>query len=567
VLIVDDDNLTRRLLSSLLKKLNFDAIEASTGEEGIEVYRQRVDDISFVFLDLMLPGIQGDEVALAIKRCAGARFVPIVFITGAENEASLVACMEAGGDDFITKPFRVPLLRAKIRAVQQLQALYQRLQLQHDLLAREEELAERVFTRVVHLENAIPDLFYILNRPAMTFSGDLLLVARSPSGVLHILMGDFTGHGLGAAIGAVPTSQIFHTMTRKGFHIQEIISEINRKLYQVTPTTMFLAAAFVAINFDARSIGVWNGGLPDLLLIPNDGRQILHRFTSAHLSLGIVSELDSCHLEQRMFNWGDQLILHTDGLNEANNANGDEFGSSGLEAALLNGPSAATPYDRICQALEQFSGDYPQDDDVTLLVVPCERSLIAQGEHHAPRDRRLPMTLIQGERDGDQTIIWQWQMRLGPSLLKRLDIVPVVLGQLDAIIPLSESRQELFMILSELYNNALDHGVLRLNSQIKSSPEGFSDYLQQREDRLEQLIDGYICLELQLLRRGESQQLIIVVEDSGPGFDYFALRPDLNENLGYAGRGLPLLRILCDSVIFEGRGNRVVVTYRLIAEG
>ncbi len=67
--------------------------------------------------------------------------------------------------------------------------------------------------------------------PVEKSNGDLLLAAARPDGVHHVLIGDFTGHGLSAAIGGPMAEDIFYAMTAKGLPLEEILLEINRKLY------------------------------------------------------------------------------------------------------------------------------------------------------------------------------------------------------------------------------------------------------------------------------------------------------------------------------------------------
>jgi anti-sigma regulatory factor (Ser/Thr protein kinase) len=115
----------------------------------------------------------------------------------------------------------------------------------------------------------------------------------------------------------------------------------------------------------------------------------------------------------------------------------------------------------------------------------------------------------------------------------------------------------LFTVLSELYNNALDHGLLKLDSSLKESD--FSTYLHERESRLEALGEGLVTLSVKCAYRGGCANLEILVGDSGAGFDP-ALLPPSREDAPY-GRGLRLVRGLCDSLEFNSTGNRAMVTH------
>ena len=73
------------------------------------------------------------------------------------------------------------------------------------------------------------------------FNGDLLLATRTPSGSMYVMLGDFTGHGLPAAIGAIPVAEVFYGMANKGFSIAAIVAETNRKLRAILPTEVFFS--------------------------------------------------------------------------------------------------------------------------------------------------------------------------------------------------------------------------------------------------------------------------------------------------------------------------------------
>ena len=92
-------------------------------------------------------------------------------------------------------------------------------------LEREQEVAADLFSKLTRLEKlTLENLNYRLS-PASIFNGDILLAALTPRGGMHVMLGDFTGHGLVAAIGALPVCEIFYGMAAKGFSIRAIAAE------------------------------------------------------------------------------------------------------------------------------------------------------------------------------------------------------------------------------------------------------------------------------------------------------------------------------------------------------
>lgn len=115
LLIVDDEEDLLELLRLNLKKAGYLPLCASTGEEALRLARTEVP--ALILLDLMLPGMDGLEVAKFLKRNEETRNIPIVMLTAKGEEADIVAGLEIGADDYITKPFSNRVLLARIRAI------------------------------------------------------------------------------------------------------------------------------------------------------------------------------------------------------------------------------------------------------------------------------------------------------------------------------------------------------------------------------------------------------------------------------------------------------------------
>src|SRR5690606_24796745 len=164
--------------------------------------------------DVMMPVMDGFEATRAIKEYLGDRHIPIIFLTALSDDASLAKCLAIGGDDFLSKPINEKILQAKIKAHSRIKELNVQLNRQnqelkrlHRLTLREHEIAKAVFDNALASSRLDCGNIRHYISPATTFNGDLLLVSVSPSGGLYALLADFTGHGLPAAIGAIPRSE------------------------------------------------------------------------------------------------------------------------------------------------------------------------------------------------------------------------------------------------------------------------------------------------------------------------------------------------------------------------
>jgi DNA-binding response OmpR family regulator len=110
VLVVDDERKIREFLSFFLKKEGYEVIEASNGLEAINILKEGTVDL--VLLDLMMPVLNGFEASKGIRTFSN---VPIIMLTAVEGEADHIEGYEAGVDDYITKPFKMPILMAKLK--------------------------------------------------------------------------------------------------------------------------------------------------------------------------------------------------------------------------------------------------------------------------------------------------------------------------------------------------------------------------------------------------------------------------------------------------------------------
>ena len=137
-----------------------------------------------------------------------------------------------------------------------------------------------------------------------------------------------------------------------------------------------------------------------------------------------------------------------------------------------------------------------------------------------------------------------------------VDLVNVLTNQLS----LYGIHSELFTVLSELYNNALEHGVLELDSELKRSEEGFFEYFTKREEKLLALDVASIVISAEY--HPHENALAIRMKDSGKGFKQRRISKLENIEKSY-GRGLSLVKELCESVKYTNKGNTVDVVFKI----
>ena len=555
VLVVDDLAANRMLAREQLRYMGFrQVVEAENGAAAIAAFRAKPVDL--VLMDVVMPVMDGHEAAAQIKAMVPDRWIPVIFITGAESEQLHLRCLEVG-DDVLQRPIHFVILKAKIEAVLRTLKLQEQIQKKNAELQQYYSNAEEEKRITAHLMQnmvASPGLHDPVLRtsivPAAYHSGDLIMAARAPNQALFLMLADGTGHGLAAAINVLPLPQIFYAMVGKGFTLPSLLMELNSKARGWLPRDRFVAATLIEINEREQTLKVWNGGNPDVLLVDPDGT-VRQFWRSRNLPLGILDEGQvDLQYETCVIDRPGQLVLFSDGLLEAEDPFSDRFGRDRLVATLGQAPPAQR-FAAVVAALQSHLQGATAHDDVTLVI--AEVGTAAGTSLPLAEQEQQPQTR-------NSAGIWRLRMELGVAEIRNFDLAPYLLSMLEKIEDIRPHKTSLFLVLSELLGNAVDHGLLKLDSAIKQQ-QGFDRYLVLREERLAQLQQGSICVTLEKAMDSGQRVMVIGVRDSGSGFDFQSLERQLEQHGLPFGRGLGLIRSLAARMEFRDNGSEVLVYY------
>ncbi len=555
ILVADDTDTDRLILETIVRKEGHQVFSAKNGLEAVAIFQQEHPDI--VLLDALMPEMDGFDAARQIKNLAGDELVPIIFLTSLQDTDSLVHCLDAGGDDFLSKPYNRVILKAKIKSFNRMRGLHNTMITQRDQLAQhhqrllqEQAVAKQVFDNVAHSGclNA-SNVRYFLSSLAV-FNGDVVVAGIRPNGNMMVLLGDFTGHGLPAAIGAMPLASTFYGMVNKGFSMSDVLCEINKKLKTILPIGLFCCATMIDFNFRRKRIKVWNGGLPAGMIYRHLDRSVIP-LRSTHLPLGVLPE-KSFKDDVQLYDLdeGDRIFMWSDGIHEARNPAGDMYGEERLLEVLAQANEPAIIFDEILTSVKNFIGSGEQDDDLSMIEIRMDAPEHLQHPNHyfVHQQQQLPVE-------------WELRFEVKPTSFKSFDPLSFLLNILTEEPDLRSFSGSLYTILAELYSNALEHGVLGLSGDIKKSPEGFAEYYAQREKLLNEIATGFVHIYFAYSSNIDGGSLTLRVEDSGAGFDYSALQGKPLSTIGYSGRGIGIVEKLCKTVRYYGSGNKVEVVF------
>lgn len=558
ILIAEDSASDRFILETIVSKAGHIPIGVADGKQALEAFQEKSPDV--VLLDVLMPNMGGIEAARAIRALGTEDMVPIIFLTSLKDQADLVECLDAGGDDFIPKPYNPVVLQSKIKSFGRLRRMHstllnQKAQIEeHNRhLIQEQTVAKQVFDKIA--PTGCLDMGNIRHymSPLAVFNGDVLVSEFSPNGNMVVMLGDFTGHGLPAAIGSMPLASTFYGMVRKGFSMSDILREINQKLNDILPVGFFCCAICVDINFKERRIKVWNGGLPEAFLYLNStGKYEL--LASKNLPLGVLPS-KSFNGESQIFqlDYGDRLFMWSDGAFEARDQAGEMFGEEKLHQIFYDNIGDASLFDKVLQNVQAHIGSSEKDDDMSLVEIEMQDvDIVAKVDQFAEKN---------------QGCLSDWYMNfdLPENSLKEFDPLPLLMNIISEVPGLRQHRTPLYTVLAELYSNALEHGVLGLKSDLKSSPDGFAAYYNERTQRLQNLTSGKVSFCLSHMANSDGGSLNIRVKDSGSGFKVKKKEKNgVSENL--YGRGLRLIQSLTKSIEIHEPGNEVEVVYCWVHE-
>ena len=553
ILVVDDDLYNRQMVGYVLEEAGHTCHYAENGEEAISAWREVQPDL--ILMDVMMPVLNGYEAASVIKAETGTKHVAIVFLTALTEDKALVQCLDVG-DDFLSKPINFVMLQAKIRAHARTISLNRQVVEQNKELAYFRSKTEAEFEMTSHImaitsqliDKNIPGIRSLCTA-ASAFNGDLVLTHVKKDGGVFFAIGDFTGHGLAASVGSIPVSQAFRTMTKRNLSVSEITREVNSILEQFLPCSMFFAATFGEVNAARTRMELWCGGLPDSYIV-DETNQIRRTIDSTHMPMGILTDAEfESDTEIIELEPSDRVFFHTDGITECVNTEGEMFGESGLIKVLCSQQDDL--FEAVVNALHEYHDQPEQQDDISIFEIDCR---IKPDLKKESSEQSVNQEMVEGELP-----LFQMQFEWGPEHLKQEDPLLIPKQWLAHHAETRDYKEIIFLVLSELFNNSLEHGLLDLNSTLKAGQGGFDQYYQEREKRLKNLKEGFI--KAFIFQDANRRGITIKIKDSGPGFEYN--QQSLEETEDSFGRGLPLVNALCRELFFSENGAAVRVFLEL----
>jgi phosphoserine phosphatase RsbU/P len=376
ILVADDDATSRKLLTRILTRAGFDCNEAPDGIEALKLLRD--DPPSLLLLDYDMPGMDGAEVLKQLRQDGNAAVaqIPAIMLTGHGGEESEVLCLEAGADDFVTKPINDAVLRARIDTQLRLRSMRSQLQEQNDELEAWRRNLERDLEAArLTQQSLIPQKPPVLPgweiaacyRPVIQVGGDIYGWLRMADGRTLFWIADATGHGASAALLTTLAKLLFHHGTGENNEPAKIMEAVNNDFRSIFGARSFMTAMCVALHPATGRASVVGAGHPPLLVARTGGRT--ESVPSSAPPLGLLERSEfietSVDLEP-----GDAFFLYTDGIYGSAHEENPRLSSSRLADMLQPlAENAQALLDRVIdQAAIHDNGKVPPDDVAAIAV-------------------------------------------------------------------------------------------------------------------------------------------------------------------------------------------------------
>jgi len=389
-LVIDDAPDIRIYVRSLLEKWGYDAIDASEGNEGLA--RIKESGAPIVVCDWEMPGMSGPDFCRAIRKAEMGHYVYIILLTGRSEKADLVEGLNAGADDFLSKPLDAQVLNARVRVAERIVHLEQRLaeqnrqlqssrnQLQqaYDQIQSDLTAAARIQRQMLPTSDHVllPLRAEWLFLPAAQVSGDSFNFFELTSDRIGFFHLDVSGHGIPAALLSASLNRSLVPGGGPGVAVQAdfldpaiFLTDLNRQLGDAdAEVENFATVVYGTLDKHTGEGQIALAGHPLPIIHRRHGE--IEYLKPGGLPVGMFPDV-AYDPQQFRLEAGDRLILYSDGITECQNTEGEAFGDANLQAVA----TAATPAssqslsDKLADSLREWRGSSDFEDDISVLVL------------------------------------------------------------------------------------------------------------------------------------------------------------------------------------------------------
>jgi sigma-B regulation protein RsbU (phosphoserine phosphatase) len=392
VLIVDDSKLHRRILSSSVKRWGFKVFEAASGEEAIKICDSIAPDI--VISDWMMPGMNGLEFCHAFRMITTDRYGYFILLSSKGEKNEVAMGLEAGADDFLTKPVDANELRARIAAGERILRMQRELTEKNRLITDTLSELQRLYGSLDNdlLEAKKLQQSLVKDKYKSFVTGEVSLLLQSsghvggdlvgyfPAGENHLGLYslDVSGHGISSALmtarlagylsAFAPDQNVALTRAADGAYNflppERVIAALNELVLDEMETEHYFTLMLADVNLATGHVRMSQAGHPHPTIQRADGR--IEQNGPGGFPVGLLPGISFTQFEAQL-EPGDRLFLLSDGITECPAKDGNMLEEAGLGRLLteLKDTTGPAVFEAMLRKLTNFSGTQDFPDDVS----------------------------------------------------------------------------------------------------------------------------------------------------------------------------------------------------------
>jgi len=387
LLVVDDNEMNRDMLSRRLARKGHTVEVAEDGHRALAMIEET--DYDVVLLDIMMPGIDGYETLEKIRSDRDSGDLPVIMATAKDASEDVVAALKLGANDYVTKPFDFPVVLARVQTQLQLKRSREALARAHHKMKKDLEAAARIQAsllpseQVVEFEGARVAWRYV---PCDELAGDTLGIVRLDDRSVGVYVVDVSGHGVPSALLSVslsrvlksePTSSVLWTTDPGSVEPRiasplEVMTELSKRFPYDMQTGQYFTMVYAVIDLKNQRLTYASAGHEPMIIVGSGREAEFGKSTGQPIALVPAMIMKSTYEERTIeICPGDRIYLYSDGIPEAHDAGGDQYGNERLIAKLAE--LLETDLDqglpKVLETVRQWQGGPHFDDDVSLLGV------------------------------------------------------------------------------------------------------------------------------------------------------------------------------------------------------
>lgn len=389
ILVVDDTPANLQVLAGMLKDRGYKVRPVPSGKLALLAAQRDPPDL--ILLDINMPEMNGYEVCVHLKADDQLKGIPIIFISALTEQLDKVKAFATGGVDYITKPFQMEELHARVETHLKLRCLQIELEETNAQLSKVNDRMSRDLQAAAKIQETflpskllrVPGVdFAWIYQPCDELAGDGLSIIALGDGKVGLYILDVSGHGVASALLSVTLSRLLSPPSDPSSILirnsasgdrldiappSEVAARLNRLFPFHAATEQLTTMVYGILNTATREFRYVSAGHPGPVHLPSRADPVILK--SEGFPIGLADEV----YEERSvcLGAGDRLYIYSDGVPEAMNPDGKQFGNAHLLEAIAQGRSEPLQENvaNLLGAIMRWHGTERPKDDISILAV------------------------------------------------------------------------------------------------------------------------------------------------------------------------------------------------------